>query len=92
MRSNTITQARKVLSEMAQLSSCNYEDIDFEKYEALKEAEEGIKKVLKEKISIELSPRNAYFRKLQHQLVEKYNLFSESLDDEPKRRVKIFAK
>ncbi|MEO1784412.1 R3H domain-containing nucleic acid-binding protein [Thermodesulfobium sp. 4217-1] len=92
MRSNTITQARKVLSEMAQLCSSNYEDVDFEKYDALKEAEEGIRKVLKEKISVELSPRNAYFRKLQHQLVEKYNLFSESLDDEPKRRVKIFAK
>ncbi|AEE14388.1 single-stranded nucleic acid binding R3H domain-containing protein [Thermodesulfobium narugense DSM 14796] len=92
MRSNTITQARKVLSEIIQLRSVNFEDMDFEKFEALREAEEAIKKVLRDKVSVELSPRNAYFRRLQHQLVEKYNLFSESLDEEPRRRVKIFAK
>jgi stage III sporulation protein SpoIIIAA len=92
MRSNTITQARKILSEIAQLRSVNFEDIDFEKFEALREAEEAIQKVLRDKVSVELSPRNAYFRRLQHQLAEKYNLFSESLDEEPRRRVKIFAK
>ena len=57
---------------------------------ALREAEEAISKVKGEGHSVELSPQNAFIRRLQHQLAEKYGLYSESNGSEPRRRVRIF--
>ena len=39
--------------------------------------------------AVELAPQNAYVRRLQHQLVERAELDSESLGVEPRRRLKI---
>ena len=41
---------------------------------------------------IELSPQNNHIRKLQHELVEQYNLRSISIGDEPNRRLKVIKK
>ena len=41
---------------------------------------------------IELAPQNHHIRKLQHELVEQYNLTSESIGEEPNRRLKVFKK
>ena len=38
---------------------------------------------------IELSPQNAYIRRLQHMLAQRYNLTSRSMGQEPHRRVRI---
>ncbi|MFC1559600.1 R3H domain-containing nucleic acid-binding protein [Candidatus Margulisiibacteriota bacterium] len=57
---------------------------------ALREAEEAIIKVVNGKKSVDLSPQNAYIRRLQHQLVSKENLHSESVGEEPKRRLRIY--
>ncbi|MFZ8444670.1 R3H domain-containing nucleic acid-binding protein [Staphylococcus aureus] len=38
---------------------------------------------------LELAPRKAYIRRLQHQLVERFNLTSRSVGDEPMRRLRI---
>ena len=57
---------------------------------ALREAEEAISKVKGEGHTAELSPQNAFIRRLQHQLAEKYGLYSESSGREPRRRVSIF--
>jgi hypothetical protein len=57
---------------------------------ALQEAEEAITQVLAGSRPIELTPQNAYIRRLQHQLAEQYNVSSRSRGKEPKRRVKIF--
>ncbi len=57
---------------------------------ALREVEEAVKKVKGEGHTVELSPQNAFIRRLQHQLAEKYGLYSESSGSEPKRRVSIF--
>src|SRR4029077_18463998 len=38
---------------------------------------------------IELAPRRSYIRRLQHQLVERFNLSSRSVGDEPMRRLRI---
>ncbi|MFA6549205.1 MAG: R3H domain-containing nucleic acid-binding protein, partial [Candidatus Margulisiibacteriota bacterium] len=38
----------------------------------------------------ELSPQNAYVRRLQHQAVEDAGLYSESVGDEPRRRLRIY--
>jgi stage III sporulation protein SpoIIIAA len=56
---------------------------------ALEEAEEAIADVMKGKRSVELSPQNAYIRRLQHMLAQRYNLTSRSLGQEPQRRVRI---
>ena len=56
---------------------------------ALQEAEEAIGDVMKGRRSAELSPQNAYIRRLQHMLAQRYNLSSQSLGQEPQRRVRI---
>ena len=38
---------------------------------------------------IELKPQNQQIRKLQHELVEQHNLSSESVGEEPLRRLRI---
>jgi stage III sporulation protein SpoIIIAA len=56
---------------------------------ALQEAEEAIGDIMKGRRSVELSPQNAYIRRLQHMLAQRYNLSSQSLGQEPQRRVRI---
>jgi len=56
---------------------------------ALQEAEEAIGDIMKGRRSAELSPQNAYIRRLQHMLAQRYNLTSRSLGQEPQRRVRI---
>jgi len=57
---------------------------------ALAEVEEAIKQVKNTKKSVDLSPQNAYIRRLQHQKVEESELKSESVGEEPKRRLRIY--
>ena len=58
---------------------------------AIQEAEDAVTNVLNHgDPSIELNPQNAYIRRLQHQLVQRYNLVSRSAGREPYRRVRIF--
>jgi hypothetical protein len=58
---------------------------------AMQEAEDAITSVLNQgDPSIELSAQNAYIRRLQHQLAQRYNLASRSTGREPYRRVRIF--
>ena len=58
---------------------------------ALKEAEEAIEEIKRTGETVELSPQNAFIRRLQHQLAEKYNLVTKSIGKAPRRRVRIFA-
>jgi stage III sporulation protein SpoIIIAA len=83
VRSNTYAQLAGVLKEMFHVDEQGDEAL------AVKEAEEGIEKVLQSSDSIELLPQTAYLRKLQHQLAQQYSLFSESIGTEPYRRVCI---
>jgi len=39
---------------------------------------------------VELAPQNAYIRRLQHQMAERFNLGSRSTGKEPRRRVRIY--
>ena len=57
---------------------------------ALQEAEKAISEVMASDQEIELSPQNAYIRRLQHQLAQKYSLSSRSKGREPQRRVRIY--
>jgi stage III sporulation protein SpoIIIAA len=57
---------------------------------ALREVEEGVDEVRDQGHPVELPPRNTYLRRLQHQVVERYGLVSESKGEEPYRRVVIY--
>jgi stage III sporulation protein SpoIIIAA len=56
---------------------------------ALKEAEDAIGQVMNAESAIDLNPQNAYVRRLQHMLAQRYNLASHSLGKEPYRYVRI---
>jgi hypothetical protein len=58
--------------------------------EALRETEEAIGLVMRQAKPVELSPQNAYIRRLQHQMAEQSNLVSRSRGREPFRRVRLY--
>ncbi len=100
IRSNTVTQIQKFLREYFQMAGIEIpEEPKEEKVktleqiekEAIREAQEGIQKVLETKDTVELNPRNAYLRQLQHQYISRFEfLRSESRGKEPLRRVCIY--
>ena len=57
---------------------------------ALREVEEAIGLVHQQSKPVELSPQNAYIRRLQHQMAERANLVSHSRGREPYRRVRLY--
>ena len=57
--------------------------------EVYRETKDAIARVMDEGRPIELAPANSYVRRLQHQIVGRYNLESKSAGKEPLRRVKI---
>ncbi len=85
LRSNTLSRLEQSLADIYGLrESADKVAI------ALKEAEEAVKEIKKGKDSLELHPQNSFIRRLQHQLIEKYGLKSESTGQEPQRKVKVF--
>jgi stage III sporulation protein AA len=65
-------------------------DLEEQEERALDEAERGVQKVLENTEMVALGPQNAYIRRLQHQLIDKYKLRSLSMGKEPFRRVCIY--
>jgi len=57
---------------------------------ALREVEEAIGLIAQDAKPVELSPQNAYIRRLQHQMAEQANLVSRSRGREPYRRVRLY--
>ena len=57
---------------------------------ALSEADEAIEEVINTHHSIDLTPQNSYIRRLQHRIIQEADLRSESIGEEPKRRVRIY--
>lgn len=57
---------------------------------AKKEAREAGKIVLNTREPQDLSPQNAYIRRLQHQVIEEMGLRSSSVGEEPTRRLRIY--
>lgn len=83
VRSNTYTQIASIMREIFNIDGGNEEET------ALREAEEAIERVLESGEAQELMPQNSFLRRLQHQLIEKFHLSSESIGTEPYRRVRI---
>ena len=71
LKSNTIPQMQSSLTSIFSL------EID-PREAAMRETEDAIEAVLQSSEAVELSPQNAYIRRLQHQLAERANLVSRS--------------
>ena len=83
LKSNTVPQMQSSLTSIFSL------EID-PREAAMRETEEAIDMVLNSSEAIELSPQNAYIRRLQHQMAERANLVSRSRGREPYRRVRLY--
>ncbi|MFN8501353.1 R3H domain-containing nucleic acid-binding protein [Kouleothrix sp.] len=105
LRNNTITQMERQLADVFHIRASDEEDDEAsppptarrtngdgkQVTDAIMEAEQAITRVMNgERSAVELTPRESYVRRLQHQLAERYNVGSESRGREPNRRVKIF--
>jgi stage III sporulation protein SpoIIIAA len=88
VKSNTIVQIENTLRAALHLGDAG--EIEAADEAALKEVEAGIDEVLDLGAPVELSPRNTYLRRLQHQVVERYGLASESKGEGSYRRVVIY--
>jgi stage III sporulation protein SpoIIIAA len=83
LKSNTIVQMQASLTSIFSL------EVD-PREAALRETEEAIGLVLHGSDPVELSPQNAYIRRLQHQMAERANVLSRSRGREPYRRVRLY--
>jgi hypothetical protein len=83
LKSNTVPQMQSSLTSIFSL------EID-PREAALRETEDAIGVVLNSSEPVELSPQNAYIRRLQHQMAERANIVSRSRGREPFRRVRLY--
>jgi stage III sporulation protein SpoIIIAA len=83
LKSNTVPQMQSSLTSIFSL------EID-PREAAMRETEDAIDVVLSSSEPVELSPQNAYIRRLQHQMAERANLVSRSRGREPYRRVRLY--
>jgi len=87
LKSNTPAQIRQLLDTV-------YPRAGAEKQDRLKlalgEAEEAVGRVRNGQGVVELSPQSAYIRRLQHLLVQRSSLSSQSTGKDPNRRVRIY--
>jgi len=83
IRGNTYQQIAGALHEIYRMDRMDTE------VDAIHEARTAIREVMATSHPIELTPRNAYLRRLQHKLANQFHLSSESVGTEPSRRVRI---
>ena len=83
LKANTVPQMESSLTSIFAL------EID-PRDAAMRETEEAIDVVRSRAEPVELSPQNAYIRRLQHQMAERANLVSRSRGREPYRRVRLY--
>ena len=88
IKSNTYVQIESVLREIFKMpQEVSEEDV------AISQAEEAIEEIMNDVTgglnSLELAPQNSFLRRLQHQIAENYKMVSESIGQEPNRRVRI---
>jgi hypothetical protein len=84
LKSNTVTQVRDALARIY-----GVDKQDEATTRALAEAAAAIRQVKTTLRPVEISPQNAYLRRLQHQLVAENDLSARSTGKEPQRRLRI---
>lgn len=92
IKSNTLIQIKNFLRDY--FGNSFYREVTYTDQTgfALQEAEDGIIKVQRTVEPIELSPQNSYLRRLQHELIQRHGLYSESKGKSPFRRVVIYPR
>ena len=94
LKTNTVVQMEQGLLTMQQRpqSANGHEEIPSAPVNyAMQETEDAITGMLNgAERSVELTPQNAYIRRLQHEMAHRYNLASQSQGREPYRRVRIY--
>ena len=85
VKNNTVKQMESYLRKEFGIG-----DFGEEHEVALREVEDAIDEVLQAAHPVELSPQESYVRRLQHEVVERAGLVSESKGREPFRRVVIY--
>ncbi|HEY3379900.1 MAG TPA: R3H domain-containing nucleic acid-binding protein [Armatimonadota bacterium] len=86
IRNNTYQQIVGALNDLFHGTNSHQMDVEVE---ALHEVRDAIREVMATSRPIELKPRNAYLRRLQHKLANEWDLTSESIGAEPLRRLRI---
>lgn len=86
VRSNTVTQIQNFLMDFFQVTELP----DCKETEAMEEAERAAQEVIRTSAPRELLPRNSYLRRLQHQVVESFDLKSRSTGKDPNRRLQVY--
>jgi stage III sporulation protein SpoIIIAA len=101
LRTNTVAQMQQCLARIFEqrqsaqqlAGGVHIGDADNPAMDALQEAEDAIHQLLTLGTGqMDLTPQNAYIRRLQHRVAERYNLESRSHGKEPNRRVQIYAR
>nr|YP_007947810.1 hypothetical protein 565 [Neoporphyra haitanensis]AGG37059.1 hypothetical protein 565 [Neoporphyra haitanensis] len=90
-----ITRALRKILNIHTSSDLNWvelcENKKFDEIQALQEAKLAIETIiLNEKSTVQLIPRSAYIRKMQHNLVDNYQLRARSFGEEPYRKLRIY--
>lgn len=86
IKSNTLTQIENFLRSLF----ASDEPGNSEPPEALKEAEAAVNKAARTGLPVELSPRDAPLRRVQHEFVSRCGLMTESKGRKPHRRVVVY--
>jgi stage III sporulation protein SpoIIIAA len=87
LRANTVNQIESCLADIFGLDVAELDPLAI----AMRETEDAIQRVLSGIKSVDLSPRNSYVRRLQHEMARRSNLVSHSYGKDPQRHVRIFA-
>lgn len=100
VKSNTIPQITRSLQRLLDLDKDDAQTVDVrlfslngtdDELEALEEARLAVEQIVIPKGQpVELLPRSAKVRKMQHELAEHYRLKSNSFGEEPNRRLRIY--
>jgi stage III sporulation protein SpoIIIAA len=86
VRKDNATSMRKALQDL--FSVIEGMDPD-EVKEAVQETEHALQRAMSERITVELAPRPASIRRMQHRMIARYHLDSESVGSEPLRHLVI---
>ncbi|MBI4493895.1 MAG: AAA family ATPase, partial [Chloroflexi bacterium] len=92
LRSTSNTQLQEGLARVTQMLDTAPVAETPASPDALVETQQAITQVLETSRPVELSPQDAYVRRLQHQLAEQHGIASRSTGKEPYRRVKLYKR
>jgi stage III sporulation protein SpoIIIAA len=87
LRANTVSQMESCLADIFGLDMADMDPLAI----ALRETELAINQVLSGQKTVDLTPRNSYIRRMQHDMARQANLVSHSYGKDPRRHVRIFA-